>query len=63
VGERVLLANCPFHALAQAQTELVCHMNEAMVAGIADTLQPHCPRVTLDPEPGRCCVVLEAGAS
>jgi predicted ArsR family transcriptional regulator len=62
-GERVLLANCPFHALAQAQTELVCHMNEALVAGVADSLAPHCPRVALDPEPGRCCVVLEAGAS
>jgi predicted ArsR family transcriptional regulator len=58
--DRVVLANCPFHALAQAQTELVCHMNEALVAGVADTLRPHCPRVTLDPEPGRCCVVLEA---
>jgi predicted ArsR family transcriptional regulator len=62
-GERVLLANCPFHALAQAQTELVCHMNEALVAGVVGTLAPHCPRVVLDPEPGRCCVVLEAGAS
>jgi predicted ArsR family transcriptional regulator len=62
-GERVVLSNCPFHALAQAQTELICHMNEALVAGIADALHPHCPRVALDPEPGRCCVVLEAGAS
>jgi predicted ArsR family transcriptional regulator len=62
-GDRVLLANCPFHALARAQTELVCHMNEALVGGVAGTLSPHCPRVALDPEPGRCCVVLEAGAS
>ena len=62
-GERVVLANCPFHTLAQAQTELVCHMNEALVAGVAATLGPHCPHVTLDPEPGRCCVVLEEGAS
>ena len=62
-GERVVLANCPFHALAKVQTELVCHMNEALVAGVAATLGPHCPHVTLDPEPGRCCVVLEDGAS
>ena len=62
-GERVVLANCPFHALAKVQTELVCHMNEALVAGVAATLGPHCPHVTLDPEPGRCCVVLEEGAS
>ncbi len=62
-GDRVVLANCPFHALAKVQTELVCHMNEALVAGVAATLGPHCPQVTLDPEPGRCCVVLEEGAS
>ena len=48
-GERVVLANCPFHTLAQAQTELVCHMNEALVGGVAGTLAPHCPQVTLDP--------------
>ena len=62
-GERVVLANCPFHALAKVQTELVCHMNEALVAGVAATLGPHCPQVTLDPDPGRCCVVLAEGAS
>ena len=62
-GERVVLSNCPFHALAKVQTELVCHMNEALIAGVAATLGPHCPHVTLDPEPGRCCVVLEEGAS
>jgi predicted ArsR family transcriptional regulator len=38
-------------------------MNEALVAGIAGTMGPHCPHVILDPEPGRCCVVLEEGAS
>jgi len=62
-GERVVLSNCPFHSLAKAQTQLVCHMNEALVAGIAGTMGPHCPHVILDPEPGRCCVVLEEGAS
>ena len=55
---RVMLANCPFHALALAQTELVCQMNEALVGGVASTLAPHCPRVALDPGPQRCCVVL-----
>ncbi|GAB7145328.1 helix-turn-helix transcriptional regulator [Mycobacterium riyadhense] len=52
------LANCPFHALAQAQTELACNMNHALITGIADTLAPHGPDVRLRPEPGRCCVVL-----
>lgn len=62
-GERVVLSNCPFHALVKVQTELVCHMNEALIGGVAATLGPHCPRVTLDPAPGRCCVVLEEGSS
>jgi len=62
-GERVVLSNCPFHSLAKAQTQLVCHMNEALVAGIAGTMGPHCQDVILDPETGRCCVVLEEGAS
>jgi len=61
--ERVVLSNCPFHALAKVQTELVCQMNEALIAGVATTLAPHCPQVRLDPEPGRCCVVLEEGVS
>jgi predicted ArsR family transcriptional regulator len=59
-GDRVVLANCPFHALAQAQTELVCHLNQALVGGVAAALGPHRPQVALDPEPGRCCVVLTA---
>src|SRR5215207_9422712 len=57
-GDRVVLANCPFHALARAQTELVCHLNHALIGGVAETLDPHCPRVGLEPDPGRCCVVL-----
>lgn len=54
-----ILANCPFHALAQAQTELVCHVNEALIAGLVDEVEPTgriCAR--LDPAEGRCCVVL-----
>jgi predicted ArsR family transcriptional regulator len=56
---RTLLANCPFHALAATQTELVCRMNHALVTGVADAVRPHRPRVGLDPGEGRCCVVLE----
>lgn len=57
-GDRVVLANCPFHRLARARTELVCGMNHALVGGVAEPLGPHRPRVALDPEPDRCCVVL-----
>lgn len=52
------LANCPFHALAQQQTELACGMNHALISGVADALTPHSPQARLDAAPERCCVVL-----
>jgi predicted ArsR family transcriptional regulator len=55
---RVVMANCPFHALAQAQTQLVCRMNHALIGGLTDALGPHHPVAELDPAPDRCCVVL-----
>jgi predicted ArsR family transcriptional regulator len=57
-GDRIVLANCPFHALARAQTELVCHLNHALIDAVADTLHPHGPHARLAPAEGRCCVVL-----
>src|SRR4051794_36509235 len=59
-GEVVTLANCPFHALAQQHTELVCGMNLQLLdgvlqgAGAAGGLTAR-----LQPTPGRCCVRLE----
>jgi len=55
------LANCPFHALAQEQTELACNMNHALISGVADALAPHGPDARLCPAPDRCCVVLTPG--
>jgi predicted ArsR family transcriptional regulator len=57
----VELANCPFHALAQEHTELACHMNYALITGVAEALAPHGPDVRLGPGPDRCCVVLTRG--
>ncbi|OBI88586.1 helix-turn-helix transcriptional regulator [Mycobacterium asiaticum] len=57
----VELANCPFHALAQEQTELACGMNLALISGLAEALSPYGPDVRLDPRPMRCCVVLRCG--
>ncbi|OBK27973.1 transcriptional regulator [Mycobacterium asiaticum] len=54
----VELANCPFHALAQDQTELACNMNHALITGVADALAPYGPDARLEPRPARCCVVL-----
>jgi predicted ArsR family transcriptional regulator len=55
------LANCPFHTLAQGQTELACNMNHALITGVADGLAPHSPEARLCPGPDRCCVVLTRG--
>lgn len=54
----MLMANCPFHALTRAQTQLVCIMNHALICGVAESLGPHRPAADLDPGPDRCCVVL-----
>ena len=57
-GRDVVLANCPFHALAQQFTDLVCGMNLHLMEGVRSVLdisdgelQPR-----LEPEPGQCCV-------
>jgi predicted ArsR family transcriptional regulator len=55
-GSVVTLANCPFHALAQEHTDLVCGMNLALLDEVASSSG----RLTaqLDPADGRCCVTL-----
>jgi predicted ArsR family transcriptional regulator len=55
---RVIMVNCPFHALAQAQTDLVCRMNYALITGVTDAISAHNPIAELEPGPHRCCVVL-----
>lgn len=57
-GDRVVMANCPFHALAQQHTELVCGLNHALVRGVVEALDQGGLVATLDPAPGRCCVTL-----
>lgn len=57
-GDRIVMANCPFHALAQEHTELVCGLNHALVSGLTDALDRADLVVALDPAPGRCCVTL-----
>jgi len=61
-GDDILLGNCPFHALAREETELVCGMNlaylEGLTTGLGATLQPE-----LDPADGRCCVRLRSPAT
>lgn len=59
-GDDVRLANCPFQALAQEHMILVCGANLAFVDGLVAALQTPAVEVRLDPERGRCCVVIGA---
>jgi predicted ArsR family transcriptional regulator len=55
----VILRNCPFHALAQEHTELVCGMNLHLLEGVLAGLGRTGLQANLDPAPSRCCVRLE----
>jgi predicted ArsR family transcriptional regulator len=58
VGGDVVLANCPFHTLAQQHTDLVCGMNLHLMQGLRGVVDlgdgALVPR--LAPEAGQCCV-------
>ena len=56
--EQMVLANCPFDALVQEHTALVCGLNEQFVGGVLEGLGRTEWRACLDPEPGLCCVKL-----
>ena len=57
LDDTILLRNCPFHALAEQHSELVCGMNLALVQAVTDRLGGNLtPR--LDPGESRCCVVI-----
>lgn len=52
----VVLANCPFHALAQEHTALVCAMNQSYIQGVARGLGAEGLVACLEPDEGLCCV-------
>ena len=56
----VTLANCPFHKLVGHYPEVVCGMNLALIGGLIDGLGLTGLRPALEPEAGRCCVVIQA---
>lgn len=58
VGRGLRLRNCPFHALADRHTELVCGMNEALLGGLLEGLGVTGVEARLEPTPGECCVTL-----
>ncbi|MFC7505971.1 helix-turn-helix transcriptional regulator [Nocardioides sp. CPCC 206347] len=57
----VVLANCPFDALAQKHTEVVCGLNQSFVQGVADGLGCAGAVAHLEPDPERCCVTVRTG--
>jgi predicted ArsR family transcriptional regulator len=56
VDDVLLLANCPFDALAKEHTDLVCSLNRSFVQGVADGLGCTGVEACLEPEDGLCCV-------
>jgi predicted ArsR family transcriptional regulator len=56
--ERVTLANCPFHNLAQSYPGLICGMNLELIGGLLDALPAGDLHAQLTPAPGGCCVTI-----
>ncbi len=55
-GDALVLANCPFDALAKEHTSLVCGFNRWYVQGTADGLGCQAVCAHLTPTPGMCCI-------
>jgi predicted ArsR family transcriptional regulator len=58
-GSEVVLANCPFHALAEEQRDLICGMNHDLLCGMSAALGDDRFAARLAPSEGNCCVRLE----
>lgn len=57
-GDRVVMSNCPFHALAQQHTALICGMNHALLTAMTQELAADRLEARLSPRESHCCVVL-----
>ena len=58
----ITLSNCPFHALAQDFTDLVCGINLELMGGLVDGLNRDNLHAHLEPKPGQCCVHLHVNS-
>jgi predicted ArsR family transcriptional regulator len=56
----IRLRSCPFHPLTNRSPDLVCALNQAMLAGFLTGLDTTAVEAVLHPEPGECCVELRA---
>ncbi|OFI39861.1 transcriptional regulator [Arthrobacter sp. SW1] len=50
-----MLVNCPFHKLSRSHPEVVCAMNGAFLAGVAESCGVEGTRISGDDRPGHCC--------
>jgi predicted ArsR family transcriptional regulator len=57
-GAEVILVNCPFHALVDAQRDLVCGMNHDLLCGMIDVVGSDVMSARVEPTDGTCCVRL-----
>ena len=55
----VRMRSCPFHALAEQDRDLVCHLNEQLIDGVVRGLGNESVDVVFDPIPGQCCVRID----
>jgi len=58
----IVLRNCPFHALARDYPPLICGMNLASLQGLVEGLGEPDAVPRMDPDSGRCCVVIDTGS-
>ncbi len=59
----ITLANCPFHALANENPELVCGMNLNVMRGLLETCQGSRLEARPEPEKGQCCITFRSTKS
>ena len=59
----VVLGNCPFDAIRSSARETICTMNLALCRGLVQELAQPGWALRLEPDPERCCVVLQMGES
>jgi predicted ArsR family transcriptional regulator len=61
-GGGLVLRNCPFHALAERQRQLVCGLNHSFVAAFLTGLGASHLGARLVPRPDACCVEVSVTA-
>ncbi|WP_406865548.1 helix-turn-helix transcriptional regulator [Streptomyces solicamelliae] len=60
--DAIVLANCPFHALAREHTQTVCGMNLHLLRGVLQGIDETGIEACLASGPGHCCVRLQPPA-